>query len=126
MDDKTIEQKYESLKKSVNNAIKLLCDKIENMKSEIKDLREEKFKNQKASIACKCKCEKKISYLKGNAETLSTSMNSLELRLNKLEDITPEENTGTIESSIKDINDKIIDDIDNKLITLDNHQTNLS
>ena len=43
--DKELENKYESLKKSMNNAIKLLCNKIEDIKVEVRELKGVKPKN---------------------------------------------------------------------------------
>ena len=37
--DTNLEDKYENLKKSVNNAIKLLCNKREDIKVEVRELK---------------------------------------------------------------------------------------
>ena len=71
--DKNIEQdKYESLKKSLNNAIKLLCNKIQDIKKEVKELKEDKVKHS-MNTSKLCSCTKTNEDMKNKFEKLNGS-----------------------------------------------------
>ena len=82
--DKNIDVRYGNLKKSVNNAMKLLCNKIEEMKKELKELKAEKVQNEKDT--CKsCNCEM------GSVDKLKERVSKIEERLEVNKDETENE-----------------------------------
>ena len=52
-----LEERYESLKKSVNHALKMFCNKIEEMKIEVKDLKTKVNSDKDYHKECSCKKE---------------------------------------------------------------------
>ena len=50
-----LEERYESLKKSVNHALKMFCNKIEEMKLEVKDLKTKVNSDKDYHKECSCK-----------------------------------------------------------------------
>ena len=108
--DKSVDIKYESLKKSVNNAIKLLCNKIEDMKKEVKELKAEQVENNKD--ACKsCDCNKTTENIRNRVERIEVKMEEMikenkqtssesNIKENIVENIT---NVKRIDSEIKEL-----------------------
>ena len=89
--ENNVDERYESLKKSVNNAMKLFCNKIENFKLEIKELKAENAKNAKTT--CKlCDC----------AETNKNMKNTVERIEEKIEAIITENNQTRLDRKVKD------------------------
>ena len=74
--DKELENKYESLKKSMNNAIKLLCNKREDIKVEVRELKKEKVKNEKTT--CKqCICSKTNENMKNRVDIIEEKVKEI-------------------------------------------------
>ena len=80
--DKKINERYESLKKSVNGAIKLLCNKVKDIKIEVRELKAEKA-NDKKNPCKACKCTKAY-------ENMEITVKRIE---GKLEDVIKKEST---------------------------------
>ena len=74
--DKEMENKYESLKKSMNNAIKLLCNKIEDIKVEVRELKGVKPKNYLTTCK-KCSCSKTNESIKNRVEIIEDKLKDI-------------------------------------------------
>ena len=70
-----LEERYESLKRSVNSALKMFCNKIEEMKLEVKDLKTKVNSEKVYCIECKCKNE---------SRNIKKTVKSIEDNLTKL------------------------------------------
>ena len=69
-----LEERYESLKKSVNHALKMFCNKIEEMKLEVKDLKS-KMKSEK-DCCTECNCKKENQNLKEKVDRIENNFSS--------------------------------------------------
>ena len=59
------DERYENLKKSVNNAVKILCNKSQDLKSEMKELKKGKVNDKKNP----CDCQEKFEEFRDLEET---------------------------------------------------------
>ena len=112
--DTNVDERYENLRKSVNNAIKLFCNKIENLKSEVKELKTEKAKNEKTSYEL-CNC----------AETNKDMKNTVEILEEKMEAIITGSNQTRLDNEIKDNiarNKNKVEKIESEIEELNNKQ----
>ena len=100
--EKNIEKdRYESLQKSVNNAIKLLCTKIQDLKVEVKELRGDKDTHVK-NHSDLCSCIKSNEYMRNKMDRIEE----------KMEKIIKENNPTTVASYIKETIDGNIGSIE--------------
>ena len=144
--DKNIDERYESLKKSVNGAVKLLCNKIEDIKTEVRELKTEKV-NDKINPCKICKCTKSNENMKNTVEkierkleevmkeSVSRSIQNLELKVSEMEEkvevVAKSNDVETVVSEIKRLsvcqkeNSEELKVIENKLSALEDEHKSL-
>ena len=94
--EKNKDERYESLKKSVNDAVKLLCNKIQDIKNEVRELKAEKAEDKKNP--CKaCKCTKANENVKNTVKRIE----------GKLEDVMKEATYGNDIERLREVQREI-------------------
>ena len=72
-----MEERYENLRKSVNAAIKKLCNKIEEIQTEVKEWKAEGLKNTKQKCT-NCACIKMTKTIENKVEDLQDKLSKIE------------------------------------------------
>ena len=117
-----MEERYENLRKSVNTAIKKLCNKIEEIQSEVKDWKADELKNRKQKCST-CVCIKLT-------KTIENKIGNLQDRLSKIEKI-DEEGTKNYDAEIDNIKEEQrnnlskITNLDQRINSLNDEQSKL-